>query len=100
MDTDKSEGPDKDSRTSSPHPGAESTKPDDLTNRQWIHDSGYGGQGGKGRVSSDQREATEHTVHTSEWPEFSSDMLPAPAESIPAPKPDPTDVEGSDKPQK
>ncbi len=100
MDTDNNEGPDKDSGTSSPHPDAESSKPDDLTNRQWIHESGYGGKGGKTRESSDKREATEHTVHTSEWPEFSPDMLPAPADAIPAPKPDPTDVEGSEKPQK
>ncbi len=30
-----------------------------LNGREWIHESGYGGKGGKPRISSDQREDSE-----------------------------------------
>lgn len=56
---------------------------DELVDRQWIHESGYGGKGGGPRLSSEQREASEHSVHKGEWPEFSADML---APKIVAPK--------------
>lgn len=55
------------------HGSADGTS-DPLWNRQWVHESGYGGRGGVPRSSSDEREAKEHQVHTSEWPEFSSDL--------------------------
>jgi hypothetical protein len=76
------------------------SKPDALVNRQWIHESGYGGKGGEVRVSSEQREASEHTVHTSEWPEFSADMLPAGTGPVPKVKPHKDEPHISDKPQK
>jgi hypothetical protein len=55
---------------------AKRTESDALLDRQWIHESGYGGKGGEPRISSDQREASEHSVHLGERTEFSADMLP------------------------
>ncbi len=66
---------------------AKRSKSDVLVNRQWIHESGYGGKSGEPRVSSEQREASEHTVHTSDWPEFSGDMLPSGTGPVPKVKP-------------
>lgn len=78
---------------------AERSKSDALVNRQWIHESGYGGKSGEPRVSSDQREASEHTVHTSDWPEFSADMLPSGTGPVPKVKSHKDEPHISDKPQ-
>lgn len=65
------------------HDAADDTA-DPLRNRQWIHESGYGGRGGTPRSSSDEREAREHTVHTGDWPEFSPDLAER-EDAVPAP---------------
>ena len=78
---------------------AEHSKSDALVNRQWIHESGYGGKSGEPRVSSEQREALEHTVHTSDWPEFSADMLTSATGPVPKVKPHKDEPHISDKPQ-
>lgn len=77
----------------------ERSKSDALVNRQWIHESGYGGKSGDPRVSSEQREASEHTVHTGDWPEFSADMLPSGTGPVPEVKPHKDEPHISDKPQ-
>jgi hypothetical protein len=66
---------------------AERPESDVRVDREWIHESGYGGKRGGPRVSSDQREASEHAVHVGEWPEFSADMLPPGTEVSPVSNP-------------
>lgn len=45
-----------------------------LRGREWVHNSGYGGEGGRPRTSSDQREESEHRVHLrTDWSELSLD---------------------------
>lgn len=39
--------------------GAERSGSEPLTDRTWLHESGYGGRGGEPRTSSDQREESE-----------------------------------------
>lgn len=47
-----------------------------LKGREWVHNSGYGGEGGRPRTSSDEREESEHRVHLrTDWNELSLDML-------------------------
>lgn len=39
--------------------GAERSGSEPLIDREWVHESGYGGKGGKPRASSDERESSE-----------------------------------------
>jgi len=42
--------------------GADRSGSEPLRERTWVHDSGYGGKGGKPRTSSEQREPAEKDV--------------------------------------
>jgi len=86
-------------RTQTGSESAEGSESDALINRQWIHESGYGGKGGEPRISSDQREASEHAVHLDNWPEFSPDMLPSETGLSSATKP-PTNEPRINKPKR
>ena len=71
--------------------GADRSGSEPLVERDWVHESGYGGKGGASRTSSDQREAAERPsgASSADASDTIDEHAPSPAASSATRAPDP-----------
>ena len=71
--------------------GADRSGSEPLVERDWVHESGYGGKAGAPRINSEQRETTEHASGASsvDASEAIDERPPSPAANSDTRAPDP-----------
>ena len=71
--------------------GADRSGSEPLVERDWVHESGYGGKGGASRTSSDQRETAERPsgASSADASDAIDEHAPSPAASSVTRAPDP-----------